>query len=291
MAAPNTVYETPLMHLPQGTYNFKTLFGETWGFDESPSGVCVAGGNRQLVVPGTLTGQHTASFTYAPVCFTSCDACRPLGMPRQVRFVLDATNEAPGASYFVDGTFNFPAFSGTHIAMTETMPGSQIFEKTLTLYSDDYQYRYYTAATGSGAASGEETTGDFVPACAVGTTTGPVGDFRRVCTISEGAGVYEIMNTYKACNTVSTRNAQSAAAYFIVSPNPFTGSTTIRFANSDNAKFSITLTDLAGKVIRTVANLAGNTANIDATKLSAGVYFATLQTENGARYTQKLIVE
>jgi hypothetical protein len=292
-AAPaNTIYQTPAMRLPEGTYAFKTLFGETWGFDENPIGACVASNNRKLVVPGTLHGlSNGGTYTYAPVCFAACDVCRPLGQPRQVKFVLDATNEAPGASYFIDGTFNFPSFSGNHIAMTETAPGSQIFEKTLTLYSDDYFYRYYTAATGSGAAAGEETNADFVPACLFGTTTGALGDFRRTCTITEGAGTFVVNNTYKACPTVATKNTQSAAAYFLVSPNPFKGTTTINFANNTNGKFSITVSDLAGKTLKTVSGLSGNTATIDGTTLSAGVYFATLQTENGARYTQKLIVE
>ena len=90
---------------------------------------------------------------------------------------------------------------------------------------------------------------------------------------------------------VATQNEKQSAAYFTTAPNPFTSSTRISFANLENARFAITVYDVTGRAIKTVNNLTGNSAEITREGLTAGVFFATLTTENGARFTQKLIVE
>ncbi len=59
------IYEVQVQ-LQEGTYEYKYVNGNAWGFDESVS-PCGNGGNRVISVPGVLT-------TVGP-CFGSCDAC------------------------------------------------------------------------------------------------------------------------------------------------------------------------------------------------------------------------
>jgi len=68
-------------------------------------------------------------------------------------------------------------------------------------------------------------------------------------------------------------------------PNPFTGTTTIEYTLPQGGKVSMMINDLSGKTVayplQDKAHEAGiHTLQFDATTLSAGIYFCTLQTTN-----------
>lgn len=79
-------------------------------------------------------------------------------------------------------------------------------------------------------------------------------------------------------------NEISAVNELNVAPNPFTGSTAISFNLKNTAEVSVVVTDLAGRVVATVAatqmNAGAQTIAIDGAAFEAGVYNATLKVGN-----------
>jgi hypothetical protein len=282
---PGSKVYTTTLRLLEGTYAYKAIFGDDWGYDEAPVGACVAGGNRKLVVPGTHTGQGNGTYTEGPFCFGSCAACDPLGAQRPVVFTVDVTDEAPGATYFINGTFNFPAFqAASNVAMASN--ANNTFSHTLNMYPGDYQYHF-------SQNDGTTTTNEnFNPAGCPEAIAGPVGDLRRTVTVPAGTGPYYV-NVYKynTCTMVATEETKRNAAFFQVAPNPFTGTARINFSNESNSTFGVVMTDIAGKTVRTMNNLTGSNVTIEQGTLITGVYFVTLTTANGARFTQKLVIQ
>jgi Secretion system C-terminal sorting domain len=275
------IYESATFRMVSGNYSYKFIYGDAWGYDENFNGPCISGGNRSI----TIAGAANSNLTVGPFCFATCDpTCAALGTPRPVKFTVDATDEA-AATYSIGGTMQFKAFTGNALNMTDN--GNGTFSYTFpAMYPIAYQYRYFQ---NDGVATTDE---NFSPVACPEAIAGPVGDTRRTVTIPAGTGLYEVAPFYKynTC-TVSPLAAEDkkSMAYFTTAPNPFTGATRIAFSNLDNQKFSVVVTDIAGRVLQSQHNLNGNTATVEG--LTAGVYFATLTTENGARYTQKLIAE
>jgi hypothetical protein len=77
-------------------------------------------------------------------------------------------------------------------------------------------------------------------------------------------------------------------------PNPANGNTTINVNLAKSSKLSLVVTNLVGQKVYEVTKgnvAAGNhTLNIDASKLSSGVYFYTVNADNSS-ITKKMIVE
>jgi len=85
-------------------------------------------------------------------------------------------------------------------------------------------------------------------------------------------------------------NNISAYDIIVVSPNPFSESTTIKFYNPDSKTFLLKLTDTKGRVVRKTENVTGNEIIIERKDLEAGVYFMELKGENRT-YRGKLMIE
>ena len=76
----------------------------------------------------------------------------------------------------------------------------------------------------------------------------------------------------------------SSVSELNVAPNPFTAETAISFNLKNNAEVSVVVTDLAGRVVATVAatqmNAGAQTIAINGAAFEAGVYNATLTVGN-----------
>ena len=77
-------------------------------------------------------------------------------------------------------------------------------------------------------------------------------------------------------------------------PNPFNPSTKLKFTLKSAANVSLTVYDVLGKEVSTLAKgdyAAGSyDVNFNASSLSAGVYFYTLKTSNGVSMTKKMLL-
>ncbi len=76
-----------------------------------------------------------------------------------------------------------------------------------------------------------------------------------------------------------------------VSPNPFSNRAYLEFDNPNNEMFSLLITDMNGKTIRTMTNISGERFLVERENLPAGMYFATLSDEDGDFATTKLVVK
>lgn len=90
---------------------------------------------------------------------------------------------------------------------------------------------------------------------------------------------------FKTNSTLSVDENQIGTNSISIFPNPTNGTTTLSLNVTASTKISVTLTDMLGKTIRTIANeniKAGkNSFEIATDNLSAGVYMVKITTENG----------
>jgi len=78
------------------------------------------------------------------------------------------------------------------------------------------------------------------------------------------------------------------------SPNPFTGSTEVTIYLSNPSPLNVTITNVAGQIVKSFATSELNSGNhkveIDASSLQAGVYLYTMSASNGETVTKKMVV-
>ena len=76
-----------------------------------------------------------------------------------------------------------------------------------------------------------------------------------------------------------------------VTPNPFRNRTFIEFDNPENQYFDLVVTDMTGRIVRTMNGVSGERIIFERENLPAGIYSATLQDEKGDFATTKLVVK
>jgi Secretion system C-terminal sorting domain len=75
------------------------------------------------------------------------------------------------------------------------------------------------------------------------------------------------------------------------SPNPFKDVTYITFDNASGKNFSLSISDITGRVVRNINNITTDFVEIKRENLTTGVYFAVLRDASGKFLTEKLIVQ
>jgi hypothetical protein len=107
-------------------------------------------------------------------------------------------------------------------------------------------------------------------------------------------GLWGFVPTELSSGAMENASFRTPSATFRIAPNPFTGRATVSYSLSRAGKLSLKLYDVTGALVTTLRTgfaAAGNyTANLDATRLSHGIYLMRLETENEST-TQKLILE
>jgi hypothetical protein len=92
--------------------------------------------------------------------------------------------------------------------------------------------------------------------------------------------------------TVEIPNYYSLAQNF---PNPFNPETTIKFAIPQTEKVKIVIFDILGREVTTLVNELRNagtySVKFDASSLSSGVYFYSIQTPNFTETKKMLLVK
>jgi len=103
-----------------------------------------------------------------------------------------------------------------------------------------------------------------------------------------------ISNNFKVTSTGAVYSEGPVAGYSIANyPNPFTAQTNIVFTMAERGYVTLTLHDELGREVAHIANgtydVGAQSIVFDASKLSAGVYSCTLET-NGVHLVKKLTV-
>ncbi|MFZ4619593.1 MAG: T9SS type A sorting domain-containing protein [Bacteroidota bacterium] len=129
-----------------------------------------------------------------------------------------------------------------------------------------------------------------------GVATTQSGDTVYVTMFGAKAGLYSFQRFIKKSSSVSRQDGIVAGDYSLSQnyPNPFNPSTKLKFTLKNAANVSLTVYDVLGKEISTLAsgNFAAGSYDVDfnASNLSAGVYFYTLKTSNGFTQTKKMLL-
>lgn len=274
------IYTTTIEVDANATYQYKFLYGDDWGYDEGIPSACNVGNNRE-VTTGSM------DMTLPTVCFASCEAsCAPLGDPINVTFRVDLNNEIVNEmGPHLTGTVQFPAWRKDVLLMDDS-DGDGFYSYTLELFPQEYQYKFV-----NGNSDENEETFDFV-AAGCGVDNG-IGGSNRYLDLRFTTADTTVSHVYNECTTSFPTSAEDVFAQeldFKAIPNPFKDKTTLTFNNEENEVLTITITDVSGRIISTITNIADNRVEINAPDLGNGVFFATISNEEGLSTSQKIVV-
>lgn len=93
-----------------------------------------------------------------------------------------------------------------------------------------------------------------------------------------GAKIY-IDSRAKWCMTVGEEEQLLKEVNVKVVPNPFSGRTEISFSNLSRSNYTLTVQDLAGRLVKTITNIQDEKIELDWTGIDKGIYFFRLTGE------------
>lgn len=273
------IYTVTFM-IPEGTYAFKYINGTAWGQDESVPSACAVNNNREMNI--------TSDTTIGPVCFATCaDTCTPPLPAINVTFRVNMSNEIVNSGgLFVSGSFQNPSWVKDTLEMLDGNT-DLVYEYTHSIVPGEYQYKYYNGPNGD--PDGETANFEML---GCGVSNG-VGGYNRLLDIS-GRLTDTILPIYDfndCASSVAIDDEIANEAFFNLFPNPMSQEATVLFSNQGGQAYQMLITSVTGQVMRKVDGIRGHKVVIRKEDLSSGLYFVTLQSENGARFTRKVIIE
>lgn len=217
-----------------------------------------------------LTGNKSLS----PVCYGLCDLCT-----NNVTFKVDM-NAYKGASFTtvnVNGTFN--GWCGTCNALTDTDKDG-VWETTLPLPQDSIEFLFTLDGWTAKETMVEGSS-------CTKTTAGFTNRFLKITSATVlPANCYE---SCSSCNSTSANSIQSENLINIY-PNPTNGILNIHVGNKNTSEVKICITDNKGsQVYNTSLSKNLNDAKLDLSKLSGGIYFVKINTDNNVIVKQIIL--
>jgi Secretion system C-terminal sorting domain len=119
-------------------------------------------------------------------------------------------------------------------------------------------------------------------------------DGNRTFTIPAGVTAVTIpVYKFNTCEIVTLAATQDLRNELSVttSPNPFRDVAYINFDNVAGKTYTLSISDVTGRVVRIMNNINTSSIEIKRENLSSGVYFAVLRDASGKFLTEKLIVQ
>jgi hypothetical protein len=117
----------------------------------------------------------------------------------------------------------------------------------------------------------------------------------RIFTIAAGTTAVTLpVYKFNTCDIVTLAATQDLRNELSVttSPNPFGDVSYISFDNAAGKTFSLSISDVTGRVVRTVNNITTSSIEIKRENLATGVYFAVLRDATSGKFlTEKLVVQ
>lgn len=283
------IYEL-LVRLPEGTYAYKYINGVAWGKDEAVPGACNVNGNRELVV----SGNQNDTITLDAICFGDCTPnCGSPLPPVNVTFRVDMSNQVTeDGGPFVAGSWQFPnAWDKSKDTLVELDPVNcpRIFSYTIKVRPGEQQFKFFFG--NGGDAEGENS--DF-PTLGCGVVS--FGNNRGLNLTGVTQDTILPIYVYNECTVspnciISIEDDLNNGKAFTVAPNPFNDYAVISFSNASGVVYNMTITNIAGQVVKTISNISGESVEIQKADLGSGIYFLTVRNNKGEAATKKLIVE
>ncbi len=147
----SNVYSITLSGIPNGSYNYKFLNGNSWGYDENLGGLpcAISDGFGSFIRTFSIT---TGTTQVGPFCYEECEAC---DFPVSVLFKVDMTNEAisPNGVHIAGEFQNWdPAAS-----QMSDEDGDGIFELGFEINVGTYEFKYVNGNDWDGMANDNES--------------------------------------------------------------------------------------------------------------------------------------
>ena len=147
----SNVYSITLSGIPNGSYNYKFINGNSWGYDENLSGLpcSISDGFGSFIRTFSIA---TGTTQVGPFCYEECEDC---DFPVSVLFKVDMTNEAisPNGVHIAGEFQNWdPAAS----QMSDD-DGDGIFELDFEINVGTYEFKYINGNDWDGMANDNES--------------------------------------------------------------------------------------------------------------------------------------
>jgi Secretion system C-terminal sorting domain len=187
---------------------------------------------------------------------------------------------------------NWDPPSAKNMTLVGTVADS-VFAITLKLkrsVDGKIEYKFINGTTwGAGGTEPNEDERGVPAACA------KAANDNRVYTIVAGATAVTLpVYKFNTCDIVTLAATQDLRNEMSVktSPNPFSDVSYISFDNASGKNFSLSISDVTGRVVRTVNNITTNSVEIKRENLATGVYYAVLRDVTSGKFlTEKLVVQ
>jgi polyisoprenoid-binding protein YceI len=262
--------------LPTDSIEFKfTING--WAFDEqfSPGMPCTK-------TSGNFTNRFfnvTGDTTLPAYCWETCSECGGMPLTRDVTFQVDLSEYSGSYTEVnLNGTFN--NWCGSCAVMTDP-DGDMVYELMVNVSTDSIEYKF----TLDGWTVDEQFAGG--EPC---TVTDPTGAFtNRVLGPGADTTLPAVCwESCDACGVIGLNEADLGA--FEMAPNPTSGVLNITGQLFQDNNYSITVTDLTGKVLlNTTQNGSDLNDEIDLSSFQNGIYLVSIHTTKGS-YTERIIL-
>jgi hypothetical protein len=220
--------------------------------------------------------------------------------PIYVGDCVTGSNAAPytdNTGAYADQTHLFCPWVGFYSATSTGLSRDVFYQITVPagMYTFDMTGSNYDTAIGVWDATGALVAGndDFTGLVSkIECCTLPAGTYYiSVDGFGSATGNYSLC--VSACAPVEASDLPSAFSLSQNVPNPFNPTTSINFTMNVTSDASLKVFDLAGREVATlvsgVVEAGQHTVNFDASNLSSGVYFYTLQA-NGTVETMKMVL-
>ena len=147
----NNIYSITLNGIPDGTYNYKFLNGNSWGYDENLFGLpcSISDGFGSFIRTFSI---ETGTTQVGPFCYEECEAC---DFPVNVTFKVDMTNEAVSPN----GVHIAGEFQNWDPAASQMSDEDEdgIYELEFELNVGTYEFKYINGNNWDGMANDNES--------------------------------------------------------------------------------------------------------------------------------------
>jgi hypothetical protein len=285
----DSVY-TVSFRIPAGTYQYKFISVKgDWDKAEGIPSACNVSNNREMVI---------SSDTSIRVCFGACEAiCTPPLDPVNVTFRVSMEDEIPSADgVFIAGNIQDPAWQKNQDAVVQDPNNPDIYTYTVSLVPGEYQYKYFN---GDYLNSMDPNNTDIFAEDADFVALGCGAD-NRLGGSNRALDIRGLMQDtvlpvfkYNTCDQIAVgiEDDLNSTRAFSISPNPFSGFTTVSFSNPNGLSYNVEVMNMSGQVVQRINDLRDNSFRLEANELPTGMYLISLSNKAGERYTAKAIVK
>jgi len=275
------IYELTVI-IPPGTYQFKYVNGNDWGFDEGVPTACNVDNNREFEL---LEGEPIVLTN----CFGQCSEECPVNPdPAAITFFVDMNAETISADgVFLIGNFTDPNWQDGAILMSDD-DADGIYEASAVVSgSAEFNYKFVNGIPVAGEFGNEEFNGN-TEQLECNVPSGNPNGWNRVHVRS--GEPEELGFVFGTCNSIlSTTDLElgNVAIY----PNPSDGLSFIELENPNNHTLRMNIVDITGKTVTENMVINTNRYQINTTNLNSGLYFLNIVNERSETAVYKLMVK